>query len=89
MRTIRLSTVGAVCAILTVVCFVLGGAAMAASGVQTLIPETGRSGLDWIADVDGASGLFFAGAWLIVLRVSSGSLPWWASTTCFGRPGRC
>jgi hypothetical protein len=67
MRTIRLSTVTAVGAILTVVCFVLGGAAMAASGVPTLIPETGRSGLDWIADVDGAGGLFFTGAWLIVL----------------------
>jgi hypothetical protein len=52
---------------LTVVCFVLGGAAMAAGGVQTLIPETGRSGLDWIADVDGAGGLFFTGAWLIIL----------------------
>jgi hypothetical protein len=32
-----------------------------------LIPETGRPGLDWIADVDAAGGLFFAGAWLIIL----------------------
>jgi hypothetical protein len=89
MRTVRLSTVGGVCAILTVVCFVLGGAAMAVSGVPTLIPETGRSEPGWIADVDGASGLFLTGAWLIVLMGSSGSLRWWASTTCFGRPGRC
>jgi len=63
----RLSRVGAVCAIATVACFVLGGIAMGSSGVQLLIPETGKPGLDWIADVDGASGLFFTGAWLIIL----------------------
>jgi len=40
---------------------------MGSSGVQLLIPETGRPGLEWIADVDGASGLFFVGAWLIIL----------------------
>lgn len=55
------------CAILVVVCFVLGAVLMGASGVESLIPETGRLGLDWIADVDAASGIFFAGAWLIVL----------------------
>jgi hypothetical protein len=37
------------------------------SGVQVLIPETGKPGLEWIADVDAASGLFFTGAWLIIL----------------------
>jgi Domain of unknown function (DUF4386) len=63
----RLSTVGAVCAISTVACFVLGAIAMGSSGVQLLIPETGEAGLEWIADVDGAGGLFFIGAWLIIL----------------------
>jgi len=63
----RLSTVGAVCAISMVACFVLGGISMGSSGVQLLIPETGKPGLEWIADVDAASGLFFAGAWLIIL----------------------
>jgi hypothetical protein len=63
----RLSTVGAVCVIATVPCFVLGGIAMGSSGVQLLIPETGKPGLEWIADVDAASGLFFTGAWLIIL----------------------
>ena len=63
----RLSTVGAVCAISTVACFVLGGVSMGSSGVQLLIPETGEPGLEWIADVDGAGGLFFTGAWLIIL----------------------
>jgi len=67
MKTLRLSTVAAMCAIFTVVCFVLGSVAMASSGVQTLIPETGRSGLDWIADVGAAGGLFVTGAWLIIL----------------------
>jgi len=67
MRALRLSTVAAVCAISTVVCFVLGSAAMGSSGVQVLIPETGRSGREWIADVDAAGGLFITGAWLIIL----------------------
>ena len=67
MRTLRLSTVGAVCAIGTVVCFVLGAVAMGSSGVGVLIPETGRPGMDWIADVDAAGGLFFTGAWLVIL----------------------
>jgi hypothetical protein len=40
---------------------------MAASGVQVLIPETGKNGLDWIRDVDDASGAFFVGAWFTIL----------------------
>jgi hypothetical protein len=67
MRTLRLSTVAAVCAIGTVLCFVLGAVAMGSSGVGVLIPETGRPGLEWIADVDAAGGLFFTGAWLVIL----------------------
>ena len=67
MRTLRLSTVAAVCALGTVLCFVLGAVAMGSSGVGVLIPETGRPGRDWIVAVDGAGGLFFAGAWLVIL----------------------
>ena len=66
-HSLRVSTVGAVSSILMVACFVLGAVLMGASGVESLIPETGPLGLDWILDVDAASGLFFAGAWLIVL----------------------
>jgi hypothetical protein len=66
-QSLRLSSLGAVCAISTVVCFVLGSVAMGSSGVALLIPETGQRGLDWIADVDTAGGLFFTGAWLIIL----------------------
>ena len=66
MNRVSLTTIGAVSAIVTVLMFVVGIAMMASSGVQVLIPETGRNGLDWIADVDDAGGLFFAGAWLVV-----------------------
>ncbi|MGZ5416658.1 MAG: DUF4386 family protein [Nocardioides sp.] len=55
------------CAISAVACFVLGVIAMGLSGVQLLIPETGEPGLEWIADVDAAGGLFFTGTWLIIL----------------------
>jgi hypothetical protein len=41
MRTLQLSTVAAVCALGTVVCFVAGAVAMGSSGVGVLIPETG------------------------------------------------
>jgi hypothetical protein len=40
---------------------------MGSSGVGDLIPEPGRPGRDWIAAVDAAGGLFFVGAWLVVL----------------------
>ena len=64
MRNLSLSTVGAVCALATVVGFVVGVVLMLSSGVATLIPETGEQGLEWIADVQDAGGLFFVGAWL-------------------------
>jgi len=53
---VSLTRIGAWCSIALVVAFVAGIALMAASGVQVLIPETGKDGLDWIADVDDASG---------------------------------
>jgi hypothetical protein len=42
MRTLRLSTVGAVCAIGTVICFVLGGVALGSSGVGVRSPRPDR-----------------------------------------------
>jgi hypothetical protein len=62
-----LTTVGAACAIGTVIAFIAGFVFMGASGVQVLIPETGKDGLDWIRDVDEAGGTFFVGAWLVIL----------------------
>jgi hypothetical protein len=67
VSTLRLSTVGALSALGTVICFVIGAVAMSSSRVTVLIPETGRPGRDWIAAVDGAGWVFFAGAWLIIL----------------------
>lgn len=64
MRTLTLRSTGAVCALIMVACFVVGIVFMASSGVQVLIPETGQSGREWIADVDAAGALFVVGAWL-------------------------
>lgn len=66
MKNLSLATIGAVCALVTVAGFVVGIALMASSGVQVLIPETGREGLEWIADVEDASDLFFVGAWILI-----------------------
>lgn len=63
---IGLPTLGAACAVLTVVGFIVGIALMASSGVQVLIPETGKNGLDWIADTQDAGNAFVAGAAIVV-----------------------
>ena len=63
---VTVTRIGAWCAIGLVACFAVGIALMATSGVQVLIPETGKNGLDWIKDVDSASGAFFIGAWLVI-----------------------
>jgi hypothetical protein len=62
-----LTNLGAVCGVLTTVFFVAGIAFSIAGGVQTVIPETGRDSLDWIADVDDAGGLFYMSGWLVVI----------------------
>lgn len=73
MWNVRLSTVGAVCAILTTASFVTGGVLLGSSGgPDDLIPQTGADGLKWISDVDSASDGFFAGAWLIILTTLVG-----------------
>jgi hypothetical protein len=71
---LSLTSIGAVCAILTTVCFVAGGVLLGTSGVQELIPQTGSEGLDWIADVDDASSTLFVGAWLIVVVTFVGTV---------------
>jgi hypothetical protein len=67
LRDLRLSTVGAICALLTVAGFVIGIALMAGSGVQLLIPEPGKEGADWVADVQDAGDAFIVGAWIVNL----------------------
>ena len=67
MRELRLSTVGAVCALVAVAGFVVGIVLMATNGVQVLIPETGKDGAEWVADVQDAGNWFVAGAWIVGL----------------------
>jgi hypothetical protein len=68
MRKLDLVTVGAWAAVGTTLSFLLGIICMASSGVQVLIPETGgHKTIDWLDDVNGASGAFFAGGWLVIL----------------------
>jgi hypothetical protein len=67
VRDLRLSTVGAGCALLAVAGFVAGIALMATSGVQVLIPETGSEGAEWVADVNDADDAFVVGAWIVNL----------------------
>jgi hypothetical protein len=67
MRNINLTTAGATCAVLTTLSFVVGVAFSAGSGVQTIIPDTGKNAIDWINDVDDAGGSFFVGAWFVIL----------------------
>lgn len=67
MRDLRVSTIGAVCALVTVTGFVVGIFLMASSGVQVLIPETGREGAEWVADVNDAGDAFIVGAWIVNL----------------------
>jgi hypothetical protein len=67
LRELRLSSVGAVCALIVVAGFVAGIALMATHGVQVLIPETGNDGAEWVADVQDAGKWFVAGAWIVGL----------------------
>jgi hypothetical protein len=66
MRNLSLRTAGAWSALVLVAGFVIGIVFMASSGVQVLIPETGKDGLDWIADVNDAGNWFVAGAAIVV-----------------------
>jgi hypothetical protein len=66
MRNLSLSTVGAVCALVTVAGFVVGIVLSIVGGIQVLIPETGTEGLEWIADVQDAGDLFSVSAWFVV-----------------------
>jgi len=67
MQNQTLRTVGGVAGISTFLCFAVGIPLMVIGGVQVLIPETGKNGLDWLADANDASGLFFVGAWLVII----------------------
>jgi hypothetical protein len=65
MRELRLATIGGWAALVTVAGFVVGIAMMATNGVQVLIPETGKEGADWAADVQDAGNWFVVGAVIV------------------------
>ncbi len=67
MRDLRLSTVGAISALVAVPGFIVGIALMATNGVQVLIPETGKDGAEWALDVQDAGNWFVVGAWIVGL----------------------
>lgn len=56
LRRLRLATVGAVRALIGVVCFFAGVVLTVSSDVDTIIAETREQGLTWIADVRDAGG---------------------------------
>jgi hypothetical protein len=72
MGELRLSTIGGVAALVTVAGFVVGIAMMATNGVQVLIPETGKDGAEWAADVQDAGNWFVVGAALVALAGFTG-----------------
>ena len=72
LRDLRLATVGAVCALLTVAGFAVGIVFMATNGVQVLIPETGKEGAEWAADVQDAGDWFVIGALIVALAGFAG-----------------
>lgn len=72
VRDLRLSTVGAVAALVAVAGFVVGIYLMVSHGVEVLIPETGADGREWIADVNDAGDWFVAGAWIVGLAGLAG-----------------
>jgi hypothetical protein len=67
MRTRRITTVGAWCAILMFPVLIIGGVLLSSSGAADLLPPTGKPGREWLFAVAGDNGLFAAGAWLLIL----------------------
>jgi hypothetical protein len=74
VRELRLSTIGGVAALVTVAGFVVGIAMMATNGVQLLIPETGKDGAEWAADVQDAGNWFVVGAAIVGLAGFAGMI---------------
>lgn len=62
-----MTTVGAACAVLATIAFVVAIALAASSGVDVFIPPTDDEGVKWLVDVEEAGGAAFAGFWIGVL----------------------
>lgn len=74
MRDLRLSTIGGAAALVTVAGFAVGIVMMATHGVQVLIPETGKEGAEWAADVQDAGDWFVVAAAIVGLAGFAGMI---------------
>jgi hypothetical protein len=65
MQRLKLTTVGAWCAILVLPVLIAGGTLLGRSGAADLLPATGAPGKDWLVAVASDSG-FAGGGWLLI-----------------------
>ncbi|WP_270888824.1 hypothetical protein [Pedococcus sp. 5OH_020] len=66
MKSLKITVVGAWCAILMFPTFLVGGILLSSGGASDLLAQTGKPGPAWLAAVASDSG-FAAGAWLLIL----------------------
>ncbi len=66
MKKLRITVVGAWCAILMFPTFLVGGILLSSGGASDLLPQTGKPGRTWLLAVASDAG-FAAGAWLVIL----------------------
>lgn len=66
MKRLRITIVGAWCAILMFPTLIAGGILLSSSGASDLLPETGKPGRAWLVAVASDSG-FAAGGWRLIL----------------------
>lgn len=66
MRSLSITVVGALCAILMLPAFIAGGGLLSSSGASDLLPPTGKAGREWLLAV-AADARFLAGGWLLIL----------------------
>jgi hypothetical protein len=66
MKRLRITVIGAWCAILMFPTFLAGGILLSSGGASDLIPKTGKPGRAWLVAVASDSG-FVAGGWILIL----------------------
>jgi hypothetical protein len=66
MKRLRITVLGAWCAILMFPTLIVGGVLLSSSGASDLLPETGKPGRAWLVAVASDTG-FAGGGWLLIL----------------------
>lgn len=66
MKRLKMTVLGAWCAVAVLPFFLVGAVLLSGSGATELLPATGSSGQDWLTAV-ASDKRFAAGAWLLVL----------------------